>query len=177
MAGPDPALIDRLARSAQDLGVQVGVAESLTAGLLANTLGAAPDASRWFAGGVVAYSPDVKFSVLGVTPGPVNTARCAREMGRGAIRLLDVDLALALTGVGGPGPDEGVLPGTVYLACVDRAGEAVVETHCFPRSPSAVVEESVAAAVRLLDRCLRAHDAPPDDDPVSLLSPWSDCRR
>ncbi|MGC4938171.1 CinA family protein [Kribbella sp. DT2] len=52
----------------------VAVAESLTSGSLACQLGAATDASDWFAGGVVAYTTAVKVGVLGVDPGPVVTA-------------------------------------------------------------------------------------------------------
>ena len=70
---------ERVAEIAKLTRARVAVAESLTAGRIAQALGAAPDASDWFRGSVVAYAPEVKFDVLGVTPGPVNRASCAAE--------------------------------------------------------------------------------------------------
>ncbi len=126
--------------------VRIGVAESLTSGALASALGAAPRASEWFCGAVVAYSERVKFDVLGVTPGPVITARCAREMAEGALRLLGCDVVAAVTGAGGPDPEEGRPPGTVYLAH-GRAGALTVDELHLDGGPAEVVEKTVAAAL------------------------------
>jgi nicotinamide-nucleotide amidase len=65
----------------------VAVAESLTSGDIACRLCAAPNASSWFAGDLVAYASEVKFKVLDVDPGPVVSARCAAQMARGVARL------------------------------------------------------------------------------------------
>jgi len=89
-----------VAEHASRRGLTVAVAESLTSGRLASALGEAPDASEWFRGAVVAYASAVKFDVLGVTPGPVVTASCAREMATGARNLLAADVSVAGTGVG-----------------------------------------------------------------------------
>ncbi|MET3961013.1 nicotinamide-nucleotide amidase [Marmoricola sp. OAE513] len=132
----------------------LGVAESLTGGRLAAALASAEDAATWFRGGVVAYVPAVKFEVLGVEPGPVNTASCAQQMARGCLDVLGCDLSLAVTGVGGPGPDEGVPAGTVFLAVAGRdAGVEVVERH-FEGEPADVVEQTVSAGLELLVRRL-----------------------
>ncbi|HST86437.1 MAG TPA: CinA family protein, partial [Kineosporiaceae bacterium] len=82
------------------------VAESLTSGRIASYLGAAEAASDWFCGGVVAYTSDVKYKVLDVDQGPVITASCARQMAHGVANLMGSDLALSVTGVGGPDPVE-----------------------------------------------------------------------
>jgi nicotinamide-nucleotide amidase len=134
-------------------GVQIGVAESLTSGALASALGAAPDASTWFTGAVVAYSKQVKFDVLGVTPGPVITERCAREMAAGAARLLGAHLVAAVTGAGGPGPEEGQPPGTVFLAH-GTADAIVVERLSLRGDPAEIVEQTVRAALTALIRDL-----------------------
>jgi len=97
-------------------GLRVAVAESLTGGQVSAALAAGPDASEWFSGGVVAYSPDVKFDLLGVTPGPLVCERCARELAAGVADLLRADATVGLTGVGGPEPEEGEPPGTAYVA-------------------------------------------------------------
>jgi nicotinamide-nucleotide amidase len=143
------SLAEQVGALAQARGVKIAVAESLTSGAIANRLGAAPQASTWFAGGVVAYSPEVKFKVLDVEPGPVVTARCAAQMAGGAARLLAADLAVAATGVGGPEPDEGHPAGTVYLAVAGGAA-GDVEKHQFDGDPARVIELTTIAALRLL---------------------------
>jgi nicotinamide-nucleotide amidase len=146
----------RLAERVAELaggGVRIGVAESLTSGALASALGAAPDASTWFTGAVVAYSKQVKFEVLGVTPGPVITERCAREMAAGAARLLGAHLVAAVTGAGGPDPEEGEPPGTVFLAH-GPADAIVVERLSLRGEPADIVEQTVMAALTALIRDL-----------------------
>jgi len=89
-----------------------------------------PGASAWLRGSIVAYFPDVKFSVLGVPEGPVVTEGAARAMAEGARRVLGADVGLAVTGVAGPDGAEGHPPGTVIvgLALPGRSAEAL-EIH------------------------------------------------
>lgn len=129
----------------------VATCESLTAGTIATVLAAAPEASDWLAGGIVAYQPQVKFGLLGVEPGPVVTEACARTMAEAGARLLGADLCLALTGVGGPHPDEGQPPGTVWFAVRSPAG-TVAERRIFDGSPAQVVVAATAHGLRLLER-------------------------
>ncbi len=134
---------------ALERGLTVGVAESLTGGALSAALARAGDASEWFAGGVVAYRNATKYSVLGVPEGPVITAVAAQAMAEGCRRLLDVDVALGITGVGGPGPEEGEPEGTVYLCVVTSSGPTEA-AHRFPGEPDEVVESSIVEALRLI---------------------------
>lgn len=100
-------------------GLTLGLAESLTAGMVASRLAGISGASDVLRGSIVSYASDVKFSVLGVAEGPVVTERAAREMAAGARTVLRSDLGLALTGVAGPlpQPDEPDVPvGTVCIA-------------------------------------------------------------
>src|SRR5690349_16141013 len=111
-----PAELARLiGEHATALGVQVAVAESLTGGLLGAALAEAPGASRWYAGGIVPYARHVKHSVLNVPPGPVVSAEAAMAMAVAGARLMSAEYAVSLTGVGGPDPQDGLPPGTVYL--------------------------------------------------------------
>lgn len=138
--------VERVANLAQELGVTIAVAESLTCGALCAELGKGDDASDWLVGGVVAYSSRTKFDVLGVDEGPVVTEKAARQMVEGVRKLLTSDAAVAVTGVGGPDPEEGRSPGTVYIAaCVrDRVS---VSLHHFEGEPSEVVEQTVTEAI------------------------------
>ncbi len=87
-------------------GWSLGVAESLTGGLVSARLVAVPGASGWFRGAVVAYDPAVKRSVLGLADGPVVTPEAAASMAEGARRVLGADVGLATTGVAGPAGQE-----------------------------------------------------------------------
>jgi nicotinamide-nucleotide amidase len=149
-AGDPAGLVARLARSQ---GVRVAVAESLTSGRVASELGRGEDAGTWFRGGVVAYDEDVKFRVLGVTPGPVVTDACAREMAQGVRRLLLADIALGITGVGGPGPEEDCPAGTVHLAVATSGGTTSLHA-CLPGDPADVVEAATQLALDELARVL-----------------------
>jgi nicotinamide-nucleotide amidase len=147
------SLADEIGRLARGRAVTIAAAESLTSGAIASGLGRGEAASEWFAGGVVAYAERVKREVLGVTATSVLTAQCARELATGVARLLDADLAVAVTGVGGPDPEEGLPPGTVYAAAV--ADDDVIEaTWRFDGDPEAVVEQTVLAALGLVRRAL-----------------------
>ncbi|MFN3708009.1 CinA family protein [Microcella sp.] len=151
--------IDRLASRVSDLahdrGWRLGCAESLTSGAIASALGRADDSSTWFRGGIVAYSPYAKVALLGVTPGPVVTESCAREMAIGSRRLLGADATVAVTGVGGPEDSEGNPPGTVMIA-VDSVRGTDVSTWRFTGEPSEIVAETTREALLALIRVLAA---------------------
>jgi nicotinamide-nucleotide amidase len=106
----------------------IGLAESLTGGLVASRIVLVPGASAWFRGSVVSYASDVKHSVLGVGEGPVVSGPAACEMACGARRLLGADVGLSVTGVAGPTPQDDRPPGTVYAGVVlpGREPEAVL---------------------------------------------------
>ncbi len=103
-------------RLVADRGWTLGVAESLTGGLVGACLAEDPGSSDWFRGSIVAYDKQVKFDVLGVPEGPVVSAEAAEAMAVGAARVLRTDVGLGVTGAAGPAPHEGEPPGTVFLA-------------------------------------------------------------
>lgn len=142
--------LDRLADLARRKGLRIAVAESLTSGLLASTLGAGPSAEEWFGGGVVAYQTEIKQNVLGLEPGvdPCSPT-CAQQLARAVRELFDADIAVSTTGIGGPDPQDGHEPGTVYLGWSPRAETAHLLLH-IDGGPEKVLEDAVAQAVRLL---------------------------
>ena len=131
------------------------MAESLTSGGLSSLLGAGEDAAEWYRGAVVAYDEEVKFRVLGVTPGPVVTEACAREMAEGVRRLLHADVAVGITGVGGPGPQEDCPAGTVHVAVADANGVRSRYAH-LPGDPPEVIAAAASLALDELLDVLRA---------------------
>jgi nicotinamide-nucleotide amidase len=108
-------------------GWTLGLAESLTGGLVGSRVSDAPGSSEIFMGSIVSYATEVKRSVLGVTAENVVSAECAMQMAEGARRVLGADVGLAVTGVAGPTEQEGQPVGTVFfgLALPGQEPEAV----------------------------------------------------
>jgi nicotinamide-nucleotide amidase len=105
----------------------LGLAESITGGLVASRLVSVPGTSDVLKGGVVAYMTDTKRSVLGVTAESVVSSECARQLAASARRVFDADVGLGVTGVAGPEEQEGQPAGTVFfgIAVGDEPAEAV----------------------------------------------------
>ncbi|MER7454635.1 CinA family protein [Nocardia beijingensis] len=151
-----------LAELAKQSEITVAVAESLTSGRLSATLGAAPDSSVWFRGGLVAYSSEVKRSVLGVPDVPVVSRPAAEAMATGVRDLLKSVVAVAVTGAGGPDPQDGQPPGSVWFA-IATEHDVRAWHHQFDGEPKDVLDQTVACASEsLLDtmRALHARRSP-----------------
>jgi nicotinamide-nucleotide amidase len=97
-------------------GWTLGVAESLTGGLIGARIASVPGASRTFRGSVASYATEVKRDVLGVTAARVVSAECAEQMADGARRVLGADVGIAVTGVAGPDEQDDQPVGTVWFA-------------------------------------------------------------
>ena len=151
------ALIDRLVAQ----GNTVAVAESLTGGLLCSTLVNPAGASRAVVGGVVAYLSDIKRDVLGsdgtllAERGAVN-AEVATAMARGVRERFGANIGIATTGVAGPDSQDGIPPGTAFIA-IDNGvdSHAVVEKVTIPGARDDVRFGVVLAALELLENSLR----------------------
>jgi nicotinamide-nucleotide amidase len=151
---PDDRRVAEIVRLVTARDATIAVAESLTSGCLSARLGRGESASSWFRGAVVAYDEEVKFDVLGVTRGPVVTDTCAREMATGVRRLLGADVGLGITGVGGPGPEEGHEPGTVHLAVAHR-GRVWSREHRLRGDPEEVLSAAASVSLDALIEALR----------------------
>jgi nicotinamide-nucleotide amidase len=122
----DEAMEVAVARLLIDAGLTLGLAESLTGGLVGARLTAVAGASDWFRGSIVAYDSAVKHSLLGVPDGPVVSERAAVAMAAGAAKLLSADVGLGVTGVAGPAEQDGQPVGTVWMGvALDGETDAV----------------------------------------------------
>jgi nicotinamide-nucleotide amidase len=135
-------------------GVTLGVAESLTGGLIASRLVNVPGASAWFRGGVVAYHEQVKFDVLGVPVGPVVSEAAAAAMARGVCRVTGSDVGLGITGVAGPDDQEGVDPGTIFVGLRLPDGTLSTRELHLPGDRERVRQYGAISALDLLRRAL-----------------------
>lgn len=130
------------------------IAESLTGGLLTNRFAVRPGASRWLKGGLVAYTTEVKHDILQVPDCPVVSELCATRMAASAAKWFGADAAVSATGVGGPDPQDGLPPGTVWIA-VSVLGTTTAQEFRFDHDdPEEVCRATCDAAVGLLHRRL-----------------------
>ncbi len=152
---PDPLKdVESIAELAKESDLTVGAAESLTGGAVSSALARGSGAADWYRGCVVSYGEQVKYDVLGVTPGPLVSERCAVEMVQGVAKLLDVDAAVSTTGAGGPGSEEGQPAGTVFIA-VSLHGEVACHQLNLDGDPAEVVEGATEQALELLLDAMR----------------------
>jgi nicotinamide-nucleotide amidase len=154
---------DLVGAALKHCGRTLAVAESLTGGLLTSAFARASGAGEWFRGGIVAYSSEVKYDLLDVPGGPVVSEAAAAAMARGAGRILEADVAVAVTGVGGPDPQDGEPPGTVWVATwPDQLGGAVLLRLSGP--PESICEQVCTETVRMLRERLELSAARPGLD-------------
>ena len=135
----------------RERGWSLGLAESVTGGLVAGRITNVPGASEVFVGSIVSYASEVKFDLLGVDRGPVVSESAAAQMAEGARRVLHADVALALTGVAGPTEQDGMPVGTlcVGIALPDRT---LTRTLRLPGQRDQMRQMSVINALDLLRR-------------------------
>ncbi len=142
-----------------DRHASIAVAESLTGGLLADALVGVPGVSAVFRAGLVCYGNEEKHALLGVptetftTVGAVSE-RCAREMAEGARARVGTAIAVATTGIAGPGGGTTAKPvGTTFVAVADARG-TVVEHRVLPGVREQVRGRATVMGLDLLRRRL-----------------------
>lgn len=139
--------------------LKLAVAESCTGGLIGDRLTDVPGSSRYFVGGVIAYSNAVKSKVLGVKPqilakwGAVSE-QTVREMAAGACRRLGAQVGVAVSGVAGPTGGTRVKPVGLVYVCALAGKRVMVERHLFRGGRREVKEQSAEAALQLCRRVL-----------------------
>ena len=154
-------VFEKLIRLAQEAGVVVGTAESVTGGQLAYLITRQPGAGDVFAGGVVAYQTNVKQTMLEVPEGPVVSQVAAETMAIGAQRLLGCDLVVSITGVAGPEPQDGQPVGCVFIGEVFREEPATSSRYLFDGRPDAIRHSATIAAARtVLEKLSRITASP-----------------
>jgi CDP-diacylglycerol--glycerol-3-phosphate 3-phosphatidyltransferase len=144
-----------LAEDLERRGSTLAVAESMTGGGLAARLTDRPGSSKWFLGGVVAYSNQAKSDLLGVDPDLVAShgavsAEVAAAMAAGVRQRLGSDLGVGITGIAGPGADGTVKPiGLTYIA-VASGDEERCQRFLFGGDRRSNREQATEAALKLL---------------------------
>jgi nicotinamide-nucleotide amidase len=146
-------LAEEISHGADRGGRRVAVVESLTGGLVSSDLAASPGSSEWFRGGVVAYDRSTKHGVLGVPDGPVVAEPAVRTMAEQAADMFGADVVVAVSGAGGPDPQDDQPPGTVWFAVTDH-GDTHAWQRRFPGDPAEVLKATRIEALHALRDCV-----------------------
>lgn len=150
---------------AKACGLTLVTAESCTAGRLASALSDAPGASEHFHGGFVTYTKEAKTKLLGVDANLLRekTAVCAEvaeAMAQGALLRSPADVAVSVTGVAGPEPDEDGNPvGLVYCAGAKRgaARRPAVKILCNELTKEGILDIAMRHALLILgNACVKS---------------------
>jgi nicotinamide-nucleotide amidase len=137
-------------------GWTLGIAESVTGGLVGGRITSIPGASRTFRGGIISYASEVKFDVLGVDRGPVVSEQAAVQMAVGAQRTLNASVGLALTGVAGPDEQDGQPVGTLCVGIAFPDGRTFSSISQLPGQRDQMRQFSVINALSFLRKLLLA---------------------
>lgn len=154
------ALIEDIGRELLRMGRTISVAESCSGGMIGMLLTSRPGSSKWFKGGVIAYSNDMKTDVLDV---PVEileengavSEEVAVAMARGVRKLTGADYSISVTGIAGPAGGSGEKPvGTVWMAILgDRS--VMTEKAIFPGGRDSVREKAAEHILEMILDCLK----------------------
>jgi len=138
--------------------LKIATAESCSGGLVAGALTEIAGSSDVMERGFVTYANAAKTEMIGVPAGLIAahgavSEEVARAMAEGVLAHAPVDLAVAVTGIAGPGGSTPSKPvGLVHFACVRRGQATVHDRHVFPGDRSAVRLAAVRVALALLLR-------------------------
>ena len=147
--------------AAQRVGLTIVTAESCTAGLLSNVLSLAPGASKQLHGGFVTYTKQGKTRVLGVSADLLKRKTAVHEdvavaMAEGALARSPGDIALSVTGVAGPKPDDDGNPvGLVFCAAAQQgAAPCWIKLELGDIGREEISRRTLREAMTLAQKCL-----------------------
>ena len=151
----EEAVIDLL----KEKDLKLSLAESLTGGMIAQRIVNVSGASDVFGYGFVTYSNNAKHKCLGVKKSTLKekgavSAKCAREMAKGACKESGADISISVTGLAGPGGGTKETPvGTVFMGCCYEGRTIAKEFH-FTGNRMRIREQTTAHALAMLRDCI-----------------------
>ncbi len=151
----EEAVIDLL----KEKNLKLSLAESLTGGMIAQRIVNVSGASEVFGYGFVTYSNKAKHKCLGVKKKTLKeqgavSAKCAREMAKGACRASGADIGISVTGLAGPGGGTKETPvGTVFMGCCYK-GKTIAKEFHFTGNRMRIREQTTAHALAMLRDCM-----------------------
>ena len=151
----EEAVIDLL----KEKDLKLSLAESLTGGMIAQRIVNVSGASEVFGYGFVTYSNKAKHKCLGVKKRTLKeqgavSAKCAREMAKGACKASGADISISVTGLAGPGGGTKETPvGTVFMGCCYK-GKAIATEFLSTGTRPRIRAQTTAPALAMLRDCI-----------------------
>ena len=146
------ALAERLVRLCAEKNIKISTAESCTGGLISAYITSVSGSSEVFDGALVSYANRIKAGFLGVTDEVIAvkgvvSGECVDQMASGALKMFDADIALAVSGIAGPGGGSDEKPvGTVYI-CVKYGEKVTNKRYNFDGDRDSVRQQTAHAAL------------------------------
>jgi len=156
------AIVPVLADALRQAGFKVATAESCTGGLIASACTTVAGSSDWFERGFVTYSNEAKTEMLGVSPALIDahgavSEPVAKAMAEGAIAHSHAQLAVAVTGIAGPGGGSPGKPvGTVWMTLARTGAATRSELLQLSGDRRAIREQTVRSALARLVEAARS---------------------
>jgi nicotinamide-nucleotide amidase len=143
----------------QKLNKTLSVAESITAGGIANLITQVPGASKVFIGGVIAYSDESKVSQLVISKADIKkftsvSEQVAIEMAKSVRKKFKTDIAISTTGVAGPGKAYGQKAGTVWIG-ISTQKESFAVSLLLSGDREMIRHATITSALAALERILK----------------------
>ena len=155
-----PSIEEKVGAMLVGMGLTIAVAEACTAGLVGSMLCSVPGSSRYFYGGVIAYTGGSKTKVLGIPEELIQrkisvSPEVATEMARRTRQLLGTDVGISTTGAAGPTGGTSDKPvGLFYVAVSAGDGYEAVKELRWNGDRNANREHTAWAALELVKTCL-----------------------
>jgi len=161
MIGENLALEEQIGALLRKYGKTISMAESCTGGLISHRITNVPGSSDYYDCGVIAYSNQSKIDILHVSPETLKkfgavSRQTAIEMARGIKQISGSDLALAVTGIAGPGggtPEKPV--GLVYI-CLASDESVVCEEFRFTGKREEIKFQASEVALEMIKKHVQA---------------------
>jgi nicotinamide-nucleotide amidase len=160
----DVPLEQVLGESLVTKGLTIGLAESCTGGYVSHLLTQVVGSSQYFKGAIVCYLREVKENILGVKHSTLKahgavSEETAIEMAKGALKVLNTDVAISITGLlGAGGEDDNVPIGTVWMAAVSKDEVKTKQYRFFydrPRNKDIAVQSAMLMAWKFINGKLK----------------------
>ena len=148
--------MDKLFVYLKENNLTISTAESCTGGMIASAITNVSGASGFFGTGVVTYSNEAKMKLIGVNKETLDmygavSEQTAKEMAEGALKLSHADVAVAVTGIAGPGGGSAEKPvGLVYIGIASREKEPKAIRNIFAGDRDEVRASTVKKALELV---------------------------
>lgn len=135
--------------------LKIATAESCTGGLIGAALTSVAGSSDWFCGGVIAYSNEIKNSLLKVSEKTLEefgavSGKTVKDMARGVAELLKADIAVSISGIAGPGGGTSEKPVGLVFIGLYNCGQVESFKYNFDGDRNKVRELTAQEALNLL---------------------------